>query len=208
MSMKEIKENIDFDWATAFFDHEAAKKTDSRRDVSPDEVAREFRTYQAIKKILSAKDEFTPSAINQFNSADLPLLWDLSMQFGAMSAALPIYGRYKQIIDKLLVLIYTEMPDEISTLSESRKDDLFGMKMSLPTEKSLYGAVYIFSLRHQPDDMQGTGVSFEDAVAIRQSAQAKKNPAFLKKILAANDDYKRYFIEKKREQDSSRAARV
>jgi hypothetical protein len=134
--MNQVPEGKQLDWGELFKAHLTDQGITA---VSPE-----------MAGFMQSKDSFLPSAIGQFAEKDLEKLNKISDLVGKEAERVSYYLFYKQLIDKILVLVAEQFPDKFKEMPVTLKDRAFGAKINLPDENSVLSRLYVYLMGTVP----------------------------------------------------------
>jgi len=159
--------------------------------------ARDGQAYSnGMADYLRGKDTFLPEAVGQFEESDLDKMLLILKEVTSSAYRVDYYVFYMQIIEKLAQLVAEKFPEKFAALDTEAKDLLFGTKMSLPDELSLYETVYAYLLNHRelPNLVFPTGLTLRDYLERLGMEKEELEDERLRELIGkANDQYAQYF---------------
>jgi hypothetical protein len=139
-----------FDWSEKYLKHLSGQEDPA---ASP-----------AMASFMTQHDLFLPDALTQFQESDLDRLFQVADLVNREAQGNGFYLLYGQLIRKMTALVLEQFPEKFETLTEDRKDRVFGAKIQFPTEQELYKKLYVYLLGKADLslDMMFTGSSLRD----------------------------------------------
>lgn len=153
-------------------------------------------------EFMDIQDQWVPAAtLDQMLDVDLQALFAISEEIRKMSENNIFYAFYKQIVDKVILLLLERNPDDFNFLRPEQQEAVFGFKIEIPTEQALYAQVY-FYIENPREAVKNRvfypGRNFSD-IMDELVNNSKASPQLAQHLRAIDADYSFYYLQQRKQ---------